>query len=433
VRGQHPEAPLGGVQPASALSAASRSRSGITIAYVMSRFPKLSETFVLNEIVAVEAVGANVAVYPLLRERTDMVQPAARPLVERARYQRILSVEVLTSMLRTLVRHPYAYLTAIGTVLRGTWGSFNFFFGAIGIIPKVTRMAEMMQDEGVTHVHCHFASHPAVAGFLIQRLTGIPFSFTAHGSDLHVDRHMLPQKVAEAAFVIAISDSNKRIIEADCGHSGNVQVLHCGVDLDAFAPSLPVAAAAEPESFNVVCIGTLHEVKGQIHLLEALSLLKAEGLSLPCVLVGEGRDRAKLQRRIIAEDLDVRLAGRMTSPEVAALLRRAAVAVTPSVPTRGGKREGLPVVLMEAMAAGVAVVASDLSGIPELVLDDRTGLLVPPGDARAIADALRRLHDDPTLRYRLGQAARAKVDAEFNLRANARTLVDLVAGVPSPL
>ncbi|MGH3035471.1 MAG: glycosyltransferase, partial [Gaiellaceae bacterium] len=155
-----------------------------------------------------------------------------------------------------------------------------------------------------------------------------------------------------------------------------------------------------------------------------------------CTLVGDGPDRAALVRRIAAAGLEgrVALAGRRTRGEVAELLSRAHVLVSPSVPTAEGKREGIPVVLMEAMASGVPVVASGISGIPELVADGESGLLVPPRDPRALAAALRRLHDDRALRERLALAGRKKVVREFDVRKSAAELVGrfrLHAGVPA--
>ena len=396
--------------------------SGVRVAYVMSRFPKLTETFILLEMSAVERLGAEVEVYPLLRERTSLVHPEAAPLVERAHFIPFLSPAVLRSHLHFLLRRPRAYLGGLWALLAGTWGSANFFVGALGIIPKVVHAARLMEADGVTHVHCHFATHPAAAGFLIRRLTGIPYSFTVHGSDLHVDRHMLPQKVAEAAFVVPISAYNRDVIEAECGPvpEGRLEVIHCGVDPDAFAPTERDAAGP----FTVVCVGTLHEVKGQTHLVEACRLLAQEGVDVACVLVGDGPDREDLAAQAAEAGIAdrVRFAGRLTSVEVADEVGRADVLVAPSVPTAGGKREGIPVVLMEAMSTAMPVVASRLSGIPELVEDGRNGLLVPPGDAKALAGALHRLHDDAGLRRRLGAQGRATVQASFDLTTNAARL-----------
>lgn len=394
------------------------------VAYIMSRFPKLSETFVLNEILAVEEQGLEVDIYPLLRAREELVHPEALALAARARYQPFLSLAIIRSQLYFFRSRPRAYLAAFADLLRGTWGSRNYFVGALGIFPKVAHAARLMEADGVELVHCHFSNHPAVAGFLVHRLTGIPYTFTAHGFDLHVDRRMLCEKVAEAAFVVTVSEYNRRLILEECGEQARekVAVVHCGVDTDFFRPREPQLSE---RPFSLLCIGTLHEVKGQEYLVEACRLLADGGVRVACTLVGDGPDRPALIRRIEAAGLQgrVRIAGRMTRAGVAEQLREADVLVAPSVPTRQGKREGIPVVLMEAMGGGVPVVASGISGIPELVVDGQTGLLVPPRDPQSLAAALRRLHDDPALRRRLALAAREKVEREFDLRTNAAELV----------
>jgi colanic acid/amylovoran biosynthesis glycosyltransferase len=394
------------------------------IAYVMSRFPRLSETFVLGEMLAVEEHGLEVELFPLLREREDVVHAEAQALALRAHYQPFLSPAILRSQLYFLLRSPGAYLGALTDLLRGTWGSRNYFVGALGIFPKVAHAARLMRAEGIDHVHCHFSNHPAAAGFVIHRLTGLPYSFTAHGFDLHVDRHMLCEKVAEAAFVVPISEYNRRLMLEECGGRAEERavVIHCGVDTDFFRPR--ESAPPEPP-FSLLCVGTLHAVKGQKFLVEACRLLHEEGIDLACTLIGDGPDRVELAGAIAGAGLEgrVQLGGRRTRSDIAGLLRSAHAVAVPSIPTAEGKREGIPVVLMEAMASGVPVVASGISGIPELVDDGVSGLLVPPGDPRSLARALRRLHDDPALRERFARAGRAKVVREFDVRANAAKLV----------
>lgn len=397
------------------------------VAYVMSRFPKLSETFVLGEILALERRGVAVSLYPLLRHREPVVHPEAEPLAARATYLPFLSPAIVRSQLHFLRRRPRAYLGALLAVARGTAGSLNFLAGGLAIFPKVAHAARLMEAEGVTHVHCHFANHPAVAGFVIRRLTGIPFSFTAHGSDLHVERRMLAEKVAEAAFVATISHDNRRLIVAECGPAaaGKVHVVRAGIDTATFAPAERNGHAA----LRVVCVGTLHEVKGQAVLVEACRLLHARGVDFECRLVGDGPGRAALARAIAAAGLGgrVELVGAQPRAGVAAALAWADVLAAPSVPTRSGKREGIPVVLMEAMATGLPVVASRLSGIPELVEDGVGGLLLPPGDATALADALERLARDPLLRRRLGRRGCERVRREFDVDRSAGELAERFA------
>jgi glycosyltransferase involved in cell wall biosynthesis len=406
-------------------SAVWRSTTHIKVAYIMSRFPKLTETFILYEMLALEQQGIQVELYPLLRERTTVMHPEAVPLVARAHFQPFLSWPILRAQLRFLRRKPRAYLSTLWTLLRSNLGSLNFFIGAIGIFPKTVYFAELLSAEHVQHIHAHFANHPAAAAFIIHRLTSIPYSFTAHGSDLHVDRHMLCEKVSEAAFVVSISSYNKELITEECGNQvrDKIVVIHCGVDTQVFQP---IVRDTSSGSLTILCTGTLHEVKGQTYLIEACKLLNERGIAFTCNFVGDGPDQQMLSEQIAKAGLHNRvfLLGRRTREQVAELLRGADVVVAPSVPTSQGKREGIPVVLMEAMGSGVPVIASAISGIPELVEHECSGLLTPPRDAAAIAAALEQLFRNPELRHKLGQAGREKVVQEFDLARNAALLAD---------
>ena len=399
----------------------------LKVAYMMSRFPKLTETFILYEMLAMQQQGIQVEVYPLLREHEEVVHPEAMQFVSVAHFQPFLSLPILRANLFFLGKKPFVYIKTLWDVLRANWGSYNFFTGVIGIFPKSVLFAYQMRTDRVQHVHAHFASHPAAAAFIIHRLAGIPYSFTAHGSDLHRDRHMLREKVAEAAFVAAISEYNKELIISECRgkYREKVKVVHCGVDMEVFrarSHETPYEKGENP--FMILCVGTLHEVKGQPYLVEACRFLQERGHNFECHFVGDGPDRKSLDELVEQASLSgrVRFHGRLTRDEIARLLVDADVLAVPSVPTRDGRREGIPVVLMEAMGSGVPVIASNLSGIPELVNDQQTGLLVPPRDARSLADALERYIQDPALRRRFGNAGRAKVIEEFDLHKNAAIL-----------
>jgi len=397
------------------------------VAYIVSRFPKITETFILYEMLAVEQQLVEVELYPLLRERTSLMHQEAIAFVERAHFTPFISWSILRAHLYYLDRKPLIYLNTLWTILRENWGSFRFFFGGLGIFPKSVYFARVMESEGINHVHAHFASHPAAAAYIIHCLTGIPFSFTAHGSDLHRDRHMLQEKVSKAAFVVAISEYNKNLIIAECNGKSveKIKVIHCGVDTRVFVPQKEEESSRENNKhFMILCIGTLHEVKGQTYLIQACQLLHERGLEFTCHFAGDGPDEGMLKGQVLKAGLSSRVEfhGQLTREEIRGLLCQADVLATPSVPTGNGRREGIPVVLMEAMSSAVPVVASEISGIPELVTDGENGLLVPPGDGRALANALKRLYQDSIMRSRFGKAGREKVLAEFDLNKNAARL-----------
>lgn len=397
----------------------------VKVAYMMSRFPKLSETFVLNEIAAMSAFGVPVEIYPLLREQQPVMHPDVGRWVSQARYVSWLSPRLLRAHARYLATQPATYLPLLVEVLRRNWGSRNLFIGALGTFPKAVQFADDAERRGVTHVHAHFATHPALAAFVVHRLTGIPFSFTAHGSDLHVDRRMLDAKVEAAAFVVAISRFNKEIIVRECGEGARakVHVVHCGVDAAMFAPP----ARRHGGICRIVCVASLEEVKGHRFLIDACQLLRERGVVFECTLIGDGPERQALAEQIDRLGLAdrIRLAGGLTRPAVIAHLEAADIAVLASHPTASGKREGIPVALMEAMAAELPVVSTAISGIPELVENGVSGLLVPSGRPDALAAAIERLAADAELRRRMGREGRQAVLREFDLHANACTLLTL--------
>jgi len=431
----------------------------------MSRFPKLTETFVLDEILALEARGVRVEIFPLWREREEVVHPAARAATERAHFLPTLDLGILRDNLAALRTAPGVWAATLRTLIWSNRGSLRYLAAALAVFPKAVSFARRMQTIGVHHVHAHFASHPAAAAFVVGRIAGLPWSFTAHGSDLHREQAMLAEKVAEADFVVTISDYNRRFILERVGArwADRIRVIHCGVGSEfldpadegtgvghrhrlpepggtaspSASPSVASEAAGTPEApaapatsgtaeaaLELVCIGTLHEVKGQTFLLEAGAGLTRRGVDWRLHLVGDGPDRATLVRRAEALGVGerVRFHGALDRAGVRAVLSRAHVAIAPSVPTRDGRREGIPVVLMEAAALGLPLVASRLSGIPELVRHEQTGLLVTPGDASEIEAALARMADEPDLRRRLGRAARSLVEREFRLEENVARL-----------
>jgi colanic acid/amylovoran biosynthesis glycosyltransferase len=399
------------------------------IAHIVSVFPALTETFVLYEMIAMEKLGMDLRIYSLQRNRYSVMHPEALAMMPRVKSHPYFSWGILRAHLHFLLRKPWGYLSALWVWLSTTWGSLRYFTGALVFFPKAVYFARHMEQEGITHVHAHFASHPAAVALVIRRLTGIPYSFIAHGSDIHRETRMLPEKVREAAFVVTVAEFNREWIMRACkGKYGEkIFVVPCGVDSSFFSsPSHERLQGPKPA---ILCIGTLIEVKGQKFLLEACAALRNRGIPSTCHLVGDGPDRAmllKLAQRLGIEE-DLRLHGYLPHDGVLELMRQADVLVCCSVVSRDRRREGLPTVLIEAMAAGVPVVASRLSGIPELVEHETTGLLFPPGDSPALAEALERLIRDPELGRSLASAAHQKVLEQYDRMKNCSRLAQLIS------
>jgi colanic acid/amylovoran biosynthesis glycosyltransferase len=398
-----------------------------SVVYCLTRFPKLSETFVAREIGALRARGVDVRVRAFVREDDALVQPEAADLLDLASYGTAGIRAGASAQLYWLMRSTRAYVRLWTTVVWACRRSPRFLVRSMVAVLVGAAWARELHAEQPDYVHAHFATHAATAAWVVGELAGIPFGFTAHAHDLFVDRSLLREKADAAALIVTISEFNRRFMTKSLGIAvDRIDIVRCGVDSSVFA-SIP---RAENASYSVVCVATLEPKKGQSHLIEAARLLRDAGFDLRITLIGDGPDRKRLTEQIAANSLApvVRLAGAADRSGVAAALAAADAFVLPSVIDERGRMEGIPVALMEAMAAGVPVVASSLSGVPELVVSEATGILVPPGDAGALALAIRRLHDDRTLAATCSAGGRARILDEFDLGANADRLLGLIEG-----
>jgi len=399
----------------------------IPIAYIVSRFPKLTETFVLYEREALRRLGFRVWVMPLQVTRESVSHPEARQSGTEVLDAPWCSLRTAAINLKWLARHPLRYL---GTALRaaaGTLGSLKFFAGAVVFFPKAVVFADQAQRLGIAHIHAHFASHPALVAWVAHQLCGVSYSFTAHGTDLHADQRMLRQKARDAAFAVTISTYNRRFIAERCGEdtAGRFEVIRCGVDRAVFTPRV---SPETNDRLQIICIAAFRAVKGHRHLIDACARLLARGVAFDCRLVGYGPLQGAIERQIQRMGLQahVRLTGPQSRPDVVRLLGVSDVCVLTSVQVRSGSREGIPVALMEAMACELPVVASRISGIPELVEDGVSGILVPPGDPDAIAAALEHLATRPERRAHMGAKAREQIQEFYDLTQNSRVLAQRI-------
>jgi colanic acid/amylovoran biosynthesis glycosyltransferase len=399
------------------------------VAYVVSRFPSTTETFIAREMGAVEDLGISIELFALIRERDVVVHPEAEPFLRRLRTAPLWRLDTLRAQWYWMRRRPKAYFSAWWDATRGNRRSPRFLLRAWIVVPKAARFAREAEKQRVEHVHAHWATHPALAAYVIGRLVGIPFSFTAHAHDIFVNRTMLREKLSDATFVAVISSFNREYLVRHYGERARrkLVVVRCGVDTERFTREID--CSTRPEGFRIACVASLQPHKGHHVLIDALARLRDRHVPFECVLAGEGAERAAIEEQIRRLDLAdrVSLVGAVRSGDVLRIVKTADVVVLSSVVVASGQMEGIPVALMEALACEVPVVASRLSGIPELVIDGETGLLVDAGDADALAGAIERLSRDPALRRRLGAAGRARVVSEFGERASAERLVALFA------
>jgi len=411
--------------------------SGPRIAYVLTRFPKVSETFVVDELLGLERRGESVRVCALRPGRAEDAPEAAAALVRDCRCPSLGSPRLLAAQLHWALRRPRRLASIWLRTLVAHARSPRALGGAVVALLQAGVFARQLPEEGIEHVHAHWATHSALAAWALHRLADLPYSFTAHADDIYVRRPMLETKVGEAAFVVTISEYGRDVLldqllgQLRDPERAQIHVVHCGVDPAEFRPAPPPAA---PRPFGIACVARLEPKKGHGVLLDACRELAERGLDFRCVLVGEGSLRSALERRLEDPRLRERvsLLGARSRDTVHRILQEAHVAALPCVVAADGRADGIPVALMEAMALGRPVVSTPVAGIPELVRDDESGLLVPAGDAGALADALARLAGDPALAARLAAGGRRRIESDFALARNVEQLAALFAGAAGP-
>ncbi len=401
------------------------------IAYILKMYPRFSETFIVNEILELERQGVDVRIYSLrkpddgrfhaslARVKAGVIYVPQYPQMEPERVQR--------AHRQVSQAAPAAYQALRAEVEARQDEYILKRFVQAGVVA-----AHLLQHP-VDALHAHFASSATRVATYVHRLTGLPYSFTAHAKDIFHDEvkpESLRAKMRDARFVVTVSDFNRSYLQGVLdGAPGDVRRLYNGIDLHAFRPAPD--AARDPRL--ILGVGRLVEKKGFEDLIQACALLRQAGVDATCEIIGAGERREALQALIDALDLGqrVRLVGPKSQDEVMAAYRRAAVFALPCIVAQDGNRDGLPTVLLEAMACGLPVVSTNLVGVPEIVDHGVNGLLVEPGDAAALAAHLARLLGDAELRRTLGETGRRKVVACFDVRQNVAQLHGWLAAAGS--
>ncbi|HEX2835397.1 MAG TPA: glycosyltransferase [Thermoanaerobaculia bacterium] len=388
------------------------------IAVLMSRFPSVTETFILREMIELERQSQPVRLVPMLRENPPVLHDAARAWTERALYTPYLNARIAGANLRALLRRPARYLALLAKLVAGTLLRPGTFLRTLAVFPKSVFLAEQLEREGIRHVHAHFATHPTTMALILSQLAPITFSFTVHAHDIQLDRSLLQWKVREARFIRSISAFNRRFLEELYPEArGKIEVIHVGIEPEVYEEHARRVAIASTTP-RLLCVAAHKPYKGLPVLVEACRILRDQGVAFHCEVVGHGPMHDELAAMIRERHLDgvFELVGPRGQDEVAKMMSAAALFVLPSIIAADGQMEGIPVALMEAMASGRAVVSTTIAGIPELVEHGVSGLLVPPGDAAALAGALRELIEDPQRARQMGRRGQEKVRTDFSLR-----------------
>ena len=388
------------------------------VGYVVKRYPRFAETFVVSEILAHEAAGVELEIFSLYPPNDTHFQ------------DRLASV-----------RAPVTYLPADGLRAVEFWAGVQ---KAADVVPGICAalddvrgeeardvyqgllLAREVRARKLSHLHAHFASVATSVTRVAARLAGVPYTFTAHAKDIFhasVNADAFHRKLVDAAAVVTVSDFNVAYLSQAYGTAAsNVRRIYNGLDLTQLEASSP-----RERPPRIVAVGRLVEKKGFAYLVEACRILAGHGRQFECVIIGTGPLDTSLRAQIERLQLTshVKLLGPRPRSEVLRQMRSAAVCAAPCVEASDGDRDGLPTVLLESMAVGTPCVASNVTAIPEAIHDGKTGFVVPQKDPPALAAACERFLDDANLRVAMAAQARQLVETEFDVRRNARQLREL--------
>jgi glycosyltransferase involved in cell wall biosynthesis len=393
----------------------------LKIAYLVNQYPMVSHSFIRREILALEAHGFEVARIALRGWSEELPDPVDRNEQARTRYVlRRGIIPVLIDALRVMVRSPPRFVRALRQAVRMGWRSDRPLPYHLIYLAEACRVLRWVHRSDCARVHAHFGTNSAEVAMLTRLLGGPEYSFTVHGPDEFMAPMGLDEKIHHAAFVVAVScfGRSQLYLRSRYGDWPKIQVVHCGVE-SSFHDQTSGAASADP---RLVCVGRLCEAKGQLLLIEAVARLMRVGIECELVLAGDGPLRGEIEALIRRFDLGsrVRVTGWISSHRVRAEILAARALILPSF------AEGLPVVLMEAMALRRPVLSTYVAGIPELVIPGENGWLVPAGSVEDLVVAMANcLSTHPAELSRMGESGYARVLARHSIDQESAKLAAL--------
>lgn len=414
------------------------------IGYILKGYPRTSETFILNEIFWLEQTGLKLSIFSLKKPEAEKPHHVISQIRAHITYLPEAPPSEETNLISSLKRNlplfaasnwklfrrrPLAYLRALAEAvtlgLKYRRSNFIKEFLQAGFIALA-----VLESGRIRHLHAHFCHAATEVAMLASRMCGLPFSFTAHAKDIYRQDmnpgDLLPLKLRRARFAVTCTRANLTYLDGLRPPQTPLHAIYHGLDISRFAP--PDEQATAPARPLILSVGRMVEKKGFSYLIEACRLLKDKGCEFDCRIIGgSGTEESKLKSLIQTLKLEqtVTLQPAMTQEELRDVYQRATIFALPCQVLADGDRDGIPNVLVEAMAMKLPVISTPVSGIPELIEDRVNGLLSPPKDAAALAVALEELLNDSALRTRLGDAARQTVCRDFDIQRNVLALKKL--------
>jgi len=388
-------------------------------AYLFERFPSFGQTFCYREVVELARQGVTPPIFSIRKPKGEPPQDWDKRVVERVHYlpeeKELLDEVRRASQKQKITREVIAALDE--------WGRRTDFLR----LYQAVYIGGRLQRSGITHIHAHFAGMAARTAFWIQKFFGISFTFTAHANDIFAPRDFeidLDNLIEVARAVVTETDYSKKFLqERFPDRADKIYRIYNGVNLAEFG-----RADFSSASPTIIAVGRLIDKKGFADLIQACRLLVERGKSFRCQIFGEGPLEEKLRRQIEELKLQncVELPGPKPQHEIRKYLAAGTVFVLPSVVDREGGMDNLPTVVMEAMATGLPVISTWIGGIPEMVIDNETGLLVSAGDAGGLADAIEKVIADLSLARRLGESGYRRTVELFLIEKNVRELLGAI-------
>ncbi len=398
------------------------------LAYLTNYFPSLTETFIYREVLELKRRGYSINVYSLRKPNRSDISQEAVGLYDTTRY--LLPVDVLYLFkchLKFLLGSPQLYVMTLWKMLTGTHKNTKGRLRSLMHFGEGVVLADVMLRDGVSHIHSHYASQSTSVARVIHLLTNLPYSFTGHAHDIWHDQLLLPEKLIEAKFVVTCSKFGRQWLLKQSNHdvSAKVHVVYHGLDTRKFTPP----ENEDRKNNLILSVGSLGETKGYPDLIRACAILRDKNFEFDCVIVGEGPMRSELEDLVASCQLEdrVSLIGALSQEEIISRYQSAWVFALPCVTVDDGRQDGLPNVLMEAMASGLPIITTKCTAQTELIENDKDGILITPHSPEELANAIKMLCEDAGMRNKIIVEARRRIEYCFDSRQTVEPLLDLFA------
>lgn len=405
----------------------------MSIVYILGEFPSYSENFILNEVIELQKKGLEIKIFAV--QQGPKMEEKLREINGRAVYGKsIFSIYSLQAHLYLFTSFREKYFQGLKEIFSFSNESFSTILKKIKNFTISAQFLFNLKKDEISHLHAHFISLPGSIAFWMSQISSIPFSCSAHAHDIYTSgKSELNRKIDAAKFIITCTSYNKKYLDAMVGRRSRDKIIHIyhGIDLNQWPQRKRVGIVGN--EIHILTIGRLVEKKGIIFLLDAVKLLRERGCKVKASVIGDGplmTDFVKYIRKYNLSEI-VHFFGALAQNSVKEIYQMSDIFVLPSVVTSSGDRDGLPNVLLEALTVGVPVISTAVSAISELIIDGRSGILVPEKDPEAIVNAVLKLQNDPEFYRYLSESGRKKVEREFAISASTDRLMQLLGNTQS--